>query len=131
MLRQQRAQRLGLLAVEHAAARRPLAPFGQRHDDAVQGLDVLPGRLHARENIAQVDQHGRALVERPEVFDEVELAFEIGEESLHLLLAGRLRLLRHGEGQRAAGRQLEPLVGHERDRLREIERGKGRIDRER
>src|SRR5499427_5192571 len=128
VLREQRAQCLGFLAVEHAAARRPLAAFGQRDDDAVQGLNVLLGRLHARENVAQIDQHGCALVERAEIFDLIELAFEVGEERLQLLFAGRFRLLRHGEGKRAARRELEPLVGHDRDRLGEIERGKGRVD---
>ena len=49
-------------------------------------------------------------------------------EGLDLLLAGRLRLLRHGERKRAAAGMLEPFVGHERDRLRQVERGKGRID---
>ena len=41
------------------------------------------------------------------------------------------RLLRHGERQRAAGRQLEPFIGDDQHRLREIERGEGRIDRQR
>ena len=72
----------GLLAVEHAAARRPLAAFAQRHHDAVQRLDVLLGGLHAGEDVAQIDQHGGALVERTEIFDGIELAFEIGEERL-------------------------------------------------
>ena len=37
---------------------------------------------------------------------------------------------RHGERQRAAGRELEPFVGDDHHRLGEIERGEGRIDRQ-
>ena len=45
MLGEQRAQHLRFLAVEHAAARRALAALRDRHDHAVQRLDVLLGRL--------------------------------------------------------------------------------------
>ena len=38
--------------------------------------------------------------------------------------------LRHGEGQFFAGRELEPFVGDDHHRLRQIERGEGRIDRQ-
>src|SRR3984957_17556402 len=47
VLGEQRAQHFGLRAVEHAAARWAFAAFGDRHDHAVQGLDVLLRRLHA------------------------------------------------------------------------------------
>src|SRR5262249_6056235 len=80
VLGEQRAERGGFLAVEHAAARRPLTALAQRDNDAVQRLYVLLGRLHARENVAQIDQHGRALLERTEIFDRVEVALEMGEE---------------------------------------------------
>ena len=46
-------------------------------------------------------------------------------------LRGRRRFLRHRERQRAAGRELEPFVADDQHRLREIERGEGRIDRQR
>ena len=71
-----------------------------------------------------------ALLGRPEEFDLLELALERGEEREQLLLGRRLRLLRHGERQCAAGRELEPLVGDDEHRLREVERGEGRIDRQ-
>ncbi len=129
ILGEQGAQRGCLLAVEHAAARRPLAALGERDHDAVERLDVLLGRLHAREDVAQVDQHGRALVERAEIFDLVERALEIAEEGVDLLLGRRLRLLRHRKRKLAVGRELEPFVGRERHRLREIERGEGGVDR--
>ena len=40
-------------------------------------------------------------------------------------------LLRHRERQRAAARELEPFVADDHHRLRQIERGEGRIDRQR
>ena len=40
------------------------------------------------------------------------------------------RLLRHAQTAGAAGRELEPLVGDDHHRLREIERGEGRVDRQ-
>ncbi len=130
MLAEQRAQRARLVAVEHAAARRALAPFRDRHDDAVQGLDVLLRRLHAREDVAQVDLHGLALVGRAEELDLLQLVLEIGEEGEQLLARRGIRFARHAERQRAAGRQLEPLIGDDHHRLREIERREGRIDRQ-
>ncbi len=36
--------------------------------------------------------------------------------------------MRHGEGKRPAAGELEPFVSEDRDRLGEVERGKGRID---
>ena len=131
IFREQRAQGRGFLSVEHAAACGPLAAFGQRHHDAVQGLDILLARLHAREDVAQIDQHRGALVQRSKIFDGIELALEICEEGLHLFLAGRLRFPRHGEGKHAAGCKLEPFVGDQRDRLGQVERCKRRIDRKR
>ena len=107
VLGEQRAQQLRLVAVEHAAARRALAALGDRHDDAVQRLDVLLGRLHAGEDVAQVDQHGVALVGRAEKFDLLQFALEIGEEGEQLLACGAgARFLRHGERQRAGGASL-------------------------
>jgi len=129
MFREQRPQGGRFFAVEHAAARRSLPAFAQRDNDAVQGLDVLLSRLHAREDVAQIDEHGRALLERAEIFDLIELAFEIGEECLHLFLAGSRRFFRHGEGKRAPAGELEPFISDDRDGLGEIERGEGRIDR--
>ncbi len=129
VLGEQRAQQLGLFAVEHAAARRPFAAFGDRHDDAVQRLNVLPGRLHAGENIAQVDLHGFALVGRPEKFDAFEFALERGKKRHELLLRRRRGFLRHGERQAAAG-TLEPFIADNHDGLRQVERGESRIDRQ-
>ncbi len=80
VLREQRAQHFGLGAVEHAAARGALAPFGDRHDDAVQGADVLLRRRHAREDVAHVDDHGAALLGGAEIFDPLEFGFEHVEE---------------------------------------------------
>ena len=85
---------------------------------------------HALEDIAQVDAHGAALFLGTEEFDLVELALQIGKESVELLLGRRRRLLRHGERQFAA-LLLEPFVADDHHRLRQIERGKGRIDRQR
>src|SRR4029079_17088596 len=110
VLGEKRAQRGGFLTVEHPTTRRSLAAFAQRVDDAVQRLYVLLGGLHAREDVAQIDQHGRTLLERTEIFDHIELALEMGEERLHLLLAGGRRFLRHGERQRAGAAELEPFV---------------------
>ena len=59
--------------------------------------------LHAVEDVAQVDQHGVALVGGPEVFDPLELALEIVEEGEQLLARRRRRFLRHRERQHAAG----------------------------
>src|SRR6476619_5644895 len=122
IFREQRAQGRGFLSVEHAAACGPLAAFGQRNHDAVQGLDVLLARLHAREDVAPIDQHRGALVQRPKIFDSIELALEICEKSLHLLLAGRFGFPRHGEGKHAAGCKLEPFVGDKSDSLSKVKR---------
>ena len=65
------------------------------------------------------------------IFDLLQLALEIGEEGEQLLACRRRRLLRHRERQCAAGRELAPLVGDDQHRLRQIERGEGRIDRQR
>ena len=129
VLGDQRAQHLGLRAVEHAAARRAFAALGDRGDDAVQRADVLLGRLHAREDVAHVDLHGVALVERAEVFDLLKLALQGGKKREQLLLGRRRRLVGHDERQRTALRHQEILVGHQQHRLREIERGECRVDR--
>ena len=97
MLGEQRPQNFRFIAVEHAAARGALAAFRDRHDHAMQCLDILLRRLHAGKNIPQIDQHSRALIERAEIFDRIELPFKIAEEGLDLLLAGRLRFTRHRE----------------------------------
>ena len=107
----------------------PFASLGDRHDHAVQRVHVLLGRLHARENVAQIDQHGLALLRRTQEFDVVELAHQIVEEGLHLVLRGALRTLGHREGQRSRGRELEPFVADQQHRLRQVERGEARIDR--
>ena len=127
----QRAQHLRFGAVEDAAARRAFAAFGDRHDHALQGLDVLPRRPHAVEDVAQVDHHGVALVGGPEIFDPLQFAFEIGEEGEQLLARRGRGFLRHRERQRAAGRELAPFVADDQHRLRQVERGEGRIDRQR
>ena len=102
VLGEQVAQPLRLLAVEHAAARRPFAALRQRSDDAVQRADILLRRRHAREDIAQVDAHGAALFLRAEELDLLELAFEIGKKRVELLLGRRRRFVRHGNGSIAA-----------------------------
>ncbi len=80
----------------------PFAPLRDRRDHAVQGADVLLGRRHALENIAQVHAHGAALFLGAEKFDLVELALEIGEQCVELLLGRRRRFLRASERQFAA-----------------------------
>src|SRR3989440_7980242 len=127
---EQRTQGARLLVIEDAAARRPLAALGDRHDRAAERLDVLLRRLHARKNVAQVDLHRLALVRRSEEFDPLQLAFEVLEERKQLLARSGVGLARHIEGQLSAGRELEPLIGDDHHRLREIERGEGRIHRQ-
>ena len=129
VLGEQRAQPRRLLAVEHAALGRALAPLRDRHHHAVQRVHVLLGRLHPGEDVAQVDQHGVALLGRAQEFDLVELAHQIVEEGLHLVLRGALGAFGHRERQRAFGRKLEPLIADQQHRLRQVERGKARIDR--
>ena len=97
----------------------------------MQRLDVLPGRRHAGENIAQVDLHGVAFVRGAKKFDLFQFALERRKEGQKLLLRRRRGFLRHCEWQRAAGCRLEPLIGNDHHRLREIERGESRIDRQR
>src|SRR5439155_25807882 len=80
-------------------------------------------------NVAQIDQHGLALFPGPQELDLVEFTDQIVEEGLHLMLRRRLRALRHRERQAAAGRKLEPFIAGQEHRLRQIERGKARIDR--
>ena len=125
-----RPQPCGLFAVQHAALGRTLAAFGDRHDHPVQGVHVLLGRVHPRKNVAQVDQHGLALLARAQEFDLVEFPDQIVEEGLHLVLRGRLGPFGHREREVTAGRQLEPLVADQQHRLRQVERGKTRVDRE-
>ena len=105
VLGQQRAQPGRLFAVEHAALGRTLAAFGDRHHHAVQRVHVLLGRVHPGKDVAQIDQHGVALLGRAQEFDLVEFAHQIVEERLHLVLRGRLGMLRHRERQRARGRR--------------------------
>src|ERR1043166_4377120 len=76
VLGQERAQHFRLLAVEDSAARRALAPLRHRQEDARKRLNVLPCRLHAIEDVAQVDRHGLVLLRRPEELDLVELALD-------------------------------------------------------
>src|SRR5205085_7314324 len=102
VLRQQCAQPARLLIVENAAARRSLAPLRNRHDDAAQGLDVLLRRLHAREDVAQVDLHRLALIRRAEELDLLQLALEILEETEQLLARRRIRFAWHLEWKLAA-----------------------------
>ena len=101
-----------------------------RIEHAVQRAQVLLRQRHARENIAQVDAHGAALFLRPEELDLVELALQVLEESRELLLGRRRRFRGLGEGQIAAD-ALQPLIGENYHRLREVERSEGRVDRQR
>ena len=126
---QQRAQPRRLFAVEHAALGRTLAAFGDRHHHAVQRVHVLFGRLHAGKDVAQIDQHGLALLRRAEEFDPVEFAHQIVEERLHLMLRCSFGAFRHCERQCVRRRELEPLIAQQQNGLREIERGERRIDR--
>ena len=130
MFGQQRPQPRRLFAVEHAALGRTLAALGDRHDNPVEGVHVLLGRVHPGEDVAQVDQHGVALLGRAQELDLVELPDEVVEEGLHLVLGGRLGPFGHRERQRAAGRQLEPFVADQEHRLRQIEGGETGVDRE-
>ena len=66
---------------------------------------------------------------RAQEFDPVELAHQIVEEGLHLVLRGGLGAFGHRKRQRARGRKLEPFIADQEHRLRQIERGKARIDR--
>ena len=129
VLGEQRAQPRRLFAVEHAALGRAFSALGNRHDHAVQRVHVLLGRIHAGKDVAQIDQHGLALLRRAQEFDLVEFAHQIVEERLHLVLRGRLGTLRHRERQRARGRQLEPFIADQQHRLRQVERGEAGIDR--
>ncbi len=129
MLGEQRAQPGCLFTVEHAALGGPFAALGNRHHDAVERVHVLLGRVHPQENVAQVNQHGLALLDWAQKFDLVELAHQIVEKRLHLMLRGGLGALGHRKRQRAFGRKLEPFVADQKHRLRQIERGKTGIDR--
>ncbi len=130
MLGDQRAQHLGLLAVEHPAAGRSLAALRDRHDHTVQRLNILLRRLHAREDIAQIDLHGFALVRRPKEFDLLQFAFERCKEGEELLFGRWRGFFRHGERQLRAAGELEPFVAHDHHGLCQVERGKRRIDRQ-
>src|SRR5947207_772397 len=66
---------------------------------------------------------------RPEELDLLQLAFKRTEEGEQLLLRRLGRPDPLAEWQARAG-QLEPLVSDDDDRLGEIERGEGRIDRQ-
>ena len=92
-------------------------------------MHVLLGRLHPGEDVAQIDQHGVALLHRTQKLHLVELGDQIVEERLHLVAGGALGAFGHGKRQRAAGGLLEPLIAGQQHRLRQIERGEGRIDR--
>ena len=56
----------------------------------MQRVHVLLGRIHPGKDVAQIDQHGLALLGRAQEFDLVEFAHQIVEERLHLVLRGRL-----------------------------------------
>ena len=87
------------------------------------------GCMRAKD-VAQVDQHGRALVRAAGRIRSCSSSrSRLAKKACSCCLPRRLRLLRHGEGQRAGRRELEPLVGDDQHRLGEIERGEGRIDR--
>ena len=101
LLGEQRAQPGRLCAVEHTALGRALAPFRDRHHHAVQRVHVLLGRVHPGEDVAQVHQHGLALLRRAQEFDLVEFPDQIVEEGLHLVLGGALGALGHRKRQRA------------------------------
>ena len=126
---QQRPQPGRLFAVEHAALGRTLPALGDRHHHPMQGVHVLLGRVHPGEDVAQIDQHGLALLARAQKFDLVELPDQIVEEGLHLVLRRRLGTFGHRERQAAAGRKLEPFIAGQEHGLRQIERGKTRVDR--
>ena len=96
----------------------------------MQGVHVLLGRVHPSKNVAQVHQHGLALLARAQEFDLVEFTDQIVEEGLHLVLRGRLGTFGHREREVTAGRQLEPFVADQEHRLRQVQRGKTRVDRE-
>ncbi len=82
--------------------------------------NILRRRRDALKDIAQVDDHDAALFLRPEEFDLFQFAFQIGEESLKLLLGRRRRSLRLGKRQFTAG-ALEPFVADDHHRLRQVE----------
>ena len=86
---------------------------------------------HALEDVAQVDLHGVALVRRAEELDLFQFALQIGEEGVELLLGRRRRFARGMANGRSPRRELEPFIGDDHHRLRQVERGEGRIDRQR
>jgi len=70
----------------------------------------------------------QARLPEDEELDAIEFAHQVLEERLHLVLGGARRALGHGKWQRALRCKLEPFVAHQKHRLRQIERGKARID---
>ena len=88
-------------------------------------------RLHAREDVAQVDGHGVALFVRAEKLDLLQLALEIGEEGEQAAASAPAAISPAWRTAARRRRQLEPFVGDDHHRLRQIERGEGRIDRQR
>jgi hypothetical protein len=118
---EQIAQFLRLLRVEDAPAGRTFAPLNNRVDDPMQRANVLLGRRHSLEDVAQVHTHGAALFLWTKKLDPFQLSLEIGEERIELPLRDRRRSFRHRKRQCAATYILEPLVGNDDDRLRQIE----------
>src|SRR3984893_10920448 len=98
-------------------------------DDAVQGAQLLSGQLRALEEVAQIADHAGALVLGTQEAAAVELLLEMAEEAHELLLGGRLGMA----GDELLGRRVvargEPLVAHQQHRLRQVERGEGRVER--
>ena len=130
VLGKQRPQHFRFLAVEHAAPRRAFAALGNGENHAVERADILLTGLHARKNVAQVDDHGLALFRRAEELDFFELALEIGKERQQLLLGCPRGFVRRLKRQRTRGFQLEPFVADDEHGLGEIERGERGVDRQ-
>jgi hypothetical protein len=80
-------------------------------------------------DVAQIDQHGLALLGRAQEFDPVEFAHQVIEECLHLVLRGALGAFGHRERQGTFSRELEPFIADQEHRLRQVEGGKAGIDR--
>ena len=113
---------------------------GQARHHAAQRPHLLLGEPGALEQVAHVAHHPGPLLRGLVEAGLVEFAFEMVEEAFEFLLGGGPRV-RRAQSRRLDRRQLGraepdrgrlplvPFIADQQHRLRDVERGEGRIDR--
>src|SRR3982074_1185308 len=98
-------------------------------DDTVQGAQFLLGALGALKQVAQIAGHAGALVGVAQKAAQNERLLEMIEEAQQLGLLGRAAVAGVQELGGGLGLGDEPLIADEQDRLRQVERGEGGVER--